>query len=62
MSSKIWNLLFLSKCHIDAVEIDEKIANVAKEWFELKEDDKTHIHIDDGIKFIKEAKEQKSIT
>lgn len=43
------------KVEIDAVEIDPKIVNVAKEWFGLKEDEKTRIYIDDGLKFINEA-------
>jgi spermidine synthase len=45
----------LTKCEIDAVEIDEEIAKAAKDWFGLIEDDKTRVHVDDGIKFINDA-------
>ena len=47
--------LNFTQCNIDAVEIDECIANVAKDWFGLKEDDRLRIHIADGLKYIDDA-------
>jgi spermidine synthase len=46
------------KCEIDAVEIDEKIARAAKDWFDLKEDEQTRVHIANGLTFIKEASKE----
>ena len=43
------------QCKIDAVEIDEEIANCAKNWFGLEEDENISIHIADGLKFVKES-------
>jgi hypothetical protein len=43
------------KCDIDTVEIDERIKHVAKDWFGLKEDGKLRVHVDDGLKFIRDA-------
>lgn len=37
------------------MEIDECIANVAKDWFGLKEDERLRIHIADGLKYIDDA-------
>ena len=47
------------KCEIEAVEIDEEIANAAKDWFGLVEDNRTHIYIEDGLKFIREQLNRK---
>ncbi|RNA39942.1 methyltransferase 13 isoform X2 [Brachionus plicatilis] len=46
---------WLKNVEIDAVEIDPKIVNVAKDWFGLKEDERTRIYVDDGLKFINKA-------
>ena len=46
---------WLKGVEIDAVEIDENIVQVAKDWFELKEDNKTRLFVDDGLKFVQEA-------
>lgn len=37
------------------MEIDPKIAQVAKDWFGLVEDERCRVHIDDGLKFIDAA-------
>lgn len=42
-----------SQCNIEAVEIDEEIANCAKNWFGLDKDIK--IHIADGLEFVRNA-------
>jgi hypothetical protein len=46
------------KCEIDAVEIDDKIAQVAQDYFGLKPDKNMRIHVDDGLKFIHEVAKQ----
>ena len=46
------------KSVVDAVEIDTKIAQVAKDWFGLVEDQRTRVHVDDGLKFIDTASKQ----
>lgn len=43
---------------MDAVEIDPKIAQVAKDWFGLVEDQRTRVHIGDGLKFIETASKE----
>lgn len=53
-----FNQFILLKCEIDAVEIDEKIARTAKDWFDLKEDERTRIHIANGLTFIEEASKE----
>ena len=41
--------------HVDAVEIDEAIARVAKEQFGFEECDRVKLHIEDGLKFVAAA-------
>ena len=38
--------------HVDAVEIDEAIARVAKEQFGFEEGDRVKLHIENGLKFV----------
>ena len=37
---------------IDAVELDEAIVKVARDWFNLVTDKNVQVHVDDGVKFI----------
>jgi spermidine synthase len=46
---------WLKNVDIDAVEIDQKIVQAAKDWFDLAEDDKMRLHVADGLKFVHEA-------
>ena len=41
--------------HVDAVEIDEAIARVAKEQFGFEEGDRVKLHIEDGLKFVEKV-------
>ena len=45
----------LKKCEIDSVEIDGEIAKAAKDWYGLVEDNRTHVYVEDGLKFIENA-------
>ena len=38
--------------HVDAVEIDDAIARVAKEQFGFEEGDRVKLHIENGLKFV----------
>jgi spermidine synthase len=40
---------------VDAVEIDPKIVQAAKDWFDLSEDANMRVHVADGLKFVREA-------
>jgi hypothetical protein len=44
--------------HVDVVEIDEAILQVAKEWFGFVEDARSKAFIADGLAFIREAAEK----
>ncbi len=52
---------WLKDCQIDAVEIDQKIVQVAKDWFDLQEDERTRIFVEDGLKFLHNASASDSI-
>jgi len=54
MYCKTW----LPKCKIEAVEIDEEIANCAKNWFGLYEQNDVKIHITDGLEFVRNAAQE----
>lgn len=41
-----------STTRITAVEIDPIMLEVAEQYFELKQDDRFHVVIDDGLNFI----------
>ena len=48
----------LPEARIDAVELDPAVADVARKFFNIREDDKLKIHIGDGRKFIEQSKDQ----
>ena len=43
--------------HIDAVDIDPEVVNVARKYFGFREDARLRAHVADGRKFIEEARE-----
>lgn len=45
-------LLIFSTTRITAVEIDPIMLEVAEQYFELKQDNRFHVVIDDGLHFI----------
>ena len=54
MYCKTW----LKNVKIDAVDWDDKVAIMAKNWFGLKEDENLKVHIEDGLKFVSDAAKQ----
>ncbi|HVT80130.1 MAG TPA: fused MFS/spermidine synthase [Phycisphaerae bacterium] len=52
----LYNLLPDAK--IETVELDPEVANVARKYFNLKEDARQVVHIGDGRKFIDESKDK----
>lgn len=46
---------FLPKIHVMAIDIDAEMLNVAKDWFNLQEDDKLKITICDGLQYLKDS-------
>lgn len=46
------DLFTFSTTRITAVEIDPIMLEVAEQYFELKQDDRFHVVIDDGLNFI----------
>lgn len=38
--------------HLDVVEIDDSMIDIAKNWFDFSEDSRNIVHIDDGLDFI----------
>ena len=46
-------LSYFYNATIDAVEIDPKVAEVARDYFDLKESDEIKIHISDGREFLR---------
>ncbi|MCW5604711.1 MAG: fused MFS/spermidine synthase [Burkholderiales bacterium] len=41
---------------IDAVDVDPEVAFVAKEYFGFREDERMHIHVADGRRFVEEVR------
>ncbi|KHJ77588.1 hypothetical protein OESDEN_22792 [Oesophagostomum dentatum] len=41
--------------NITAVEIEPKMAEIAKKWFDLKLDRRHHLHIGDAMEFVRDA-------
>lgn len=48
----------IPSARIDAVELDPAVADVAKKFFHIQEDDKLKIHVGDGRKFIEQSRDQ----
>ena len=48
----------LPEAKIETVELDPEVANVARKYFNLKEDARQVVHIGDGRKFIDESKDK----
>lgn len=48
---------FLPKLHITAVDIDDEMLNVARDWFNLQEDEKMKTVICDGLHFLRDTAE-----
>ena len=48
------SLFFFSfqKLSLEVVELDPSISEIAKSWFEFKEDERMKIIIEDGLKYI----------
>ena len=48
----IISLFFFSKLSLEVVELDPSISEIAKSWFEFKEDERMKVIIEDGLKYI----------
>lgn len=51
-SWQINHFLSLFKLSIEVVELDPSISEIAKSWFEFKEDERMKVVIEDGLKYI----------
>jgi spermidine synthase len=47
---------YYPQLEIDVVELDPAVADVAKRFFEVREDARLHIHVQDGRRFIEECR------
>ena len=43
----------LQKLSIEVVELDPSISDIAKSWFQLKEDERMKVIIQDGLEYIR---------
>lgn len=48
----------LPEVRIDAVEIDPVIADLARDYFFLVEDEQLKVHVEDGVEFVAEASQR----
>lgn len=52
--------MHFKQVHMDVVELDSAVVDVAKKWFGLQTDDRLKVYTDDGIRFIKELAQQET--
>ena len=52
--------MLIHQVELDVVELDPAVVDVARRWFEFKEDKRLRVHIGDGLQHVKDLAEKGS--